>query len=109
LPDITIERKIKDTDPIDLDDLTLRFAPILKSSWKLPDITIERKIKDTDPIDLNEKSKTLTPLILTPLILREARQEIFEYIEVFYNRQRRHSTIGCQTPMDFEQRRRKVA
>ena len=29
----------------------------------------------------------------------EAKQEIFEYIEVFYSRQRRHSTIGYQTPM----------
>ncbi|WP_084610064.1 IS3 family transposase [Sedimenticola selenatireducens] len=38
----------------------------------------------------------------------EAKKEIFEY-EVFYNRQRRHSTIGYQSPMDFEQRRRKVA
>ncbi|NOX75167.1 MAG: transposase [Gammaproteobacteria bacterium] len=25
-----------------------------------------------------------------------------EYIEVFYNRQRRHSTIGYKTPMEFE-------
>ena len=29
---------------------------------------------------------------------QEAKQDIFEYIEVFYNRQRRHSTIGYQTP-----------
>jgi len=26
----------------------------------------------------------------------EARRDIFEYIEVFYNRQRRHSTLGSQ-------------
>jgi len=32
----------------------------------------------------------------------EARQEIFEYIEVFYNRQRRHSTLGYLSPMTFE-------
>ncbi|MDX1411929.1 MAG: IS3 family transposase [Nitrospirales bacterium] len=35
---------------------------------------------------------------------QEARREIFEYIEVFYNRQRRHSTLGYQTPVEFEQR-----
>ena len=32
----------------------------------------------------------------------EAKQEIFEYIEVFYNRQRRHSTLGYMTPVTFE-------
>jgi transposase InsO family protein len=31
-----------------------------------------------------------------------ARVSIFEYIEAFYNRQRRHSTIGYQTPDEFE-------
>ncbi len=25
----------------------------------------------------------------------------FEYIEVFYNRTRRHSTLGYQSPMQF--------
>jgi putative transposase len=32
----------------------------------------------------------------------EARRSIFEYIEVFYNRQRRHSAIGYQSPEAFE-------
>jgi len=39
---------------------------------------------------------------------QEAKQEIFEYIEVFYNRQRRHSTIGYQTPLGYEKTCRKV-
>jgi transposase InsO family protein len=33
----------------------------------------------------------------------EARQSIFHYIEVFYNRQRLHSTIGNLSPWQFEQ------
>ena len=33
---------------------------------------------------------------------QEAKAEIFEYIEVFYNRQRRHSTLDYQTPVGFE-------
>lgn len=32
----------------------------------------------------------------------ELRQEIFEYIEVFYNRQRLHSTNGYKTPEEIE-------
>lgn len=33
---------------------------------------------------------------------QEARAKIFEYIEVFYNRQRRHSTLEMKSPVDFE-------
>lgn len=32
----------------------------------------------------------------------DARQEIFEYIEVFYNRKRLHSTLGYMDPTTFE-------
>jgi transposase InsO family protein len=32
----------------------------------------------------------------------EARQSIFEYIEMFYNRQRRHSALGYRSPISFE-------
>ena len=28
----------------------------------------------------------------------EARSDLFDYIEVFYNRRRRHSTLGGQSP-----------
>ena len=33
---------------------------------------------------------------------QEARQAIFEWIAVFYNRQRRHSSLGYRSPVDFE-------
>jgi putative transposase len=32
----------------------------------------------------------------------EAKQAIFDYIEVFYNRQRRHSSLGYLTPLEFK-------
>ena len=32
----------------------------------------------------------------------EAKQNLFEYIEIFYNRQRRHSSLGYLSPMQFE-------
>jgi putative transposase len=33
----------------------------------------------------------------------EARAALFEYIEVFDNRQRRHSSLGYVSPVEFEQ------
>ena len=34
----------------------------------------------------------------------EAKADVFDYIERFYNPKRRHSTIGYISPMQFEQR-----
>jgi putative transposase len=33
----------------------------------------------------------------------EAKSDIFEYIEVFYNRYRRHSALGYKSPVSYEQ------
>jgi transposase InsO family protein len=32
----------------------------------------------------------------------EARTALFEYIEVYYNRARKHSTLGYLSPVQFE-------
>src|SRR5215208_1930462 len=34
----------------------------------------------------------------------EARADVFDYIERFYNSKRRHSTIGYLSPMEFERK-----
>ncbi len=34
----------------------------------------------------------------------EARSDIFEYVEVFYNRERRHSALGYLSPAEYEAR-----
>ena len=34
----------------------------------------------------------------------EARQAVFEYVEVFYNRLRRHASLGYLTPAEFKKR-----
>jgi Integrase core domain len=34
---------------------------------------------------------------------QEARTEVFDYIEVFYNRERLHSTLGYRSPEEYEQ------
>ena len=39
----------------------------------------------------------------------EVQQAIFEYIEVFYNRQRKHSTNGYLPPFKYEQNLAEVA
>ena len=36
----------------------------------------------------------------------EARADVFDYIERFYNLKRRHSTIGYLSPMEFEMQAR---
>lgn len=33
---------------------------------------------------------------------QEARTEVFDYIEVFYNRERLHSTLGYRSPEEYE-------
>jgi len=38
---------------------------------------------------------------------QQALSAIFEYIEVFYNRQRRHSKLGYQSPVEFENNQQK--
>jgi transposase InsO family protein len=34
----------------------------------------------------------------------EAERDLFEYIEVFYNRKRRHTSLGGLSPVDFERK-----
>lgn len=34
----------------------------------------------------------------------QARSEIFDYIEIFYNRQRAHATLQYVSPLDYESR-----
>jgi len=47
------------------------------------------------------KTECVTGVFLTHA---QARSVIFEYMEVWYNRQRLHSTLGYLSPVDFEQR-----
>ncbi len=39
----------------------------------------------------------------------EPANAIFEYLEIFHNRQRRHSALGMLTPVEFEARQQPIA
>ncbi len=38
----------------------------------------------------------------------DARSDVFEYIELFYNPKRKHTTNGMLSPVDFEERQLKL-
>ena len=38
----------------------------------------------------------------------EVRTALFEYIEVFYNRRRRHSSLAYLSPVEFERRNQQL-
>ena len=38
----------------------------------------------------------------------EARTAVFEYLELFYNRRRRHSSLGYLSPLEFERRNQRL-
>ncbi|MGH7427572.1 MAG: IS3 family transposase [Candidatus Methylomirabilaceae bacterium] len=39
----------------------------------------------------------------------EARTAVFDYVEIFYNRRRRHSSLGHLSPSEFERRLKESA
>nr|WP_281168021.1 IS3 family transposase [Deinococcus peraridilitoris] len=58
----------------------------------------------------NAVQESFFATLKTELDLRQARgtraqtrSEVFEWIEVFYNRLRRHSSLGYRSPVAFEE------
>jgi putative transposase len=57
------------------------------------------RIKHTEFNGHNKRGRNYLSIIVTSPFARAA---IFDYIEVFYNRQRIHQTLNYQTPEQFE-------
>lgn len=55
---------------------------------------------------------TLTKELLSEGLFKSraiAARELFEFIEIWYNRQRRHSSLGYRSPAQFEEELRKAS
>jgi putative transposase len=81
------------------------YQRLLKENGFVPSMSDKGNCYD------NAAAETLFGTIKTELVYLnqyetrdEARQAIFEYVEVFYNRLRRHASLGYLTPKEFKQR-----
>ena len=79
------------------------YRKLLKSHGS--DCSMSRKADCWDNAVAESFFATLKVELVYDLIFatrEQARQTIFEYIEVFYNRQRRHSYLGFLSPANYE-------
>ena len=51
---------------------------------------------------IKELSQQFPVAVMCRLLGALAKNHVFEYIEIYYNRKRLHSTIGYKTPELFE-------
>ena len=80
------------------------FQALLQSNQILPSMSASGHCYDNANMESfwsTLKSELIHQHVYTDL--PQARSAIFEYIEVFYNRQRLHSALGFQSPVEFEQ------
>ena len=78
-----------------------------------PTVTIKSADLDALGTDFENSQKGFVDFLLLddrgfPLLVLEAKA-LFDYIEVFYNQRRRHSTLGLISPAEFERRNAQAA
>ena len=61
-------------------------------------------LRDANPFINLRKYNIFVPYAENYKIVDEAQAGIFEYIELFYNRVRRHSALGYKSPVEFEEK-----
>jgi putative transposase len=81
------------------------FRKLLKKNGLIPSMSSKGNCYDNAP------AESLFGTIKTELVYLNryetraaSRQAIFEYVEVFYNRLRRHASLAYLTPVEFKQR-----
>ena len=80
-----------------------RFQAMLKNHQITPSMSRKGDCYDNAVLESFFKSvKAEIPWHRRFKTREEARKELFEYIEVFYNRKRLHSTLGYKSPMTYE-------
>jgi transposase InsO family protein len=80
-----------------------KYQTTLKNNGLVPSMSRKGDCWD------NAVMESFFATLKTELIYREifvtredAKSKIFDYIEMFYNRKRRHSTLGYKSPVEFE-------
>ena len=74
------------------------------SSWKmLPSMSGAGNCYDNAPAESWFATLKVECIDIIYATKKQARTELFEYMEVFYNRQRLHSKLDYLSPVAFEQ------
>ena len=80
-----------------------RYREILRAHGLTQSMSRKGNCWDNAPVESFFKTMKVEEVYRRSYRTRDdARRSIFEYIEIFYNRQRLHSTLGYETPEAFE-------
>ena len=75
------------------------------SAWQVNGALLVRLGRGPRPVDAGDGGSPLNPGKSNQFASHgDAKMELFNYIEMFYNQRRRHSTLGQISPAAFERR-----
>ncbi len=100
----TVLRRGKGSNPFSLVDYASHaYQDLLRKNGFIPSMSRKGNCYDNAPAESFFSTLKNELIHLRRFKTREeAKQAIFDYIEVFYNRQRRHSSLGYLTPHEFK-------
>ena len=81
----------------------LEYQQLLKTHKMMPSMSRKGDCYDNAVMESFFKTLKAELVYQTNFATREeAKKMLFDYIEIYYNRQRLHSTLGYKTPVEFE-------